>query len=124
MHASSTSAVGLAALLAGAGTSHFVFPGIYDAMIPEMLPGTPRTWTVGTGAAELAVAGAVLVPRTRRLGGLAAAVLFAGVLPGNVKQAVEARHSDSTAFRVGTLLRLPLQAPLIAWALRVRSQAG
>ena len=124
MRASSTSAVGLAALLAGAGTSHFVFPGIYDAMIPEMLPGTPRTWTVGTGAAELAVAGAVLVPRTRRLGGLAAAVLFAGVLPGNVKQAVEARHSDSTAFRVGTLLRLPLQAPLIAWALRVRSQAG
>ena len=124
MRASSTSAVGLATLLAGAGTNHFVFPGIYDAMIPEMLPGTPRTWTVGTGAAELAVAGAVLMPRTRRLGGLAAAVLFAGVLPGNVKQAVEARHSDSTAFRVGTLLRLPLQAPLIAWALRVRSQAG
>jgi uncharacterized membrane protein len=45
--------------------------------------------------------------------------LFAAVLPGNIKQALDARRSDSTAFRIGTILRLPLQWPLIAWALRV-----
>jgi uncharacterized membrane protein len=37
--------------------------------------------------------------------------------------AVDARKSDSTAFKIGTLLRLPMQAPLITWALKVRSRA-
>jgi len=103
---------------------HFVVPKFYDAMIPEPLPGTPRMWTYGSGVAEIATATAILVPRTRRVGGLAAALLFAAVLPGNIKQALDARRSDSAAFRVGTLLRLPLQAPLITWALKVRRQAG
>jgi uncharacterized membrane protein len=65
-----------------------------------------------------------VAPRTRRAGGLAAAVLFAAVLPGNVQMAIDARRSDSTAYRVGTLLRLPMQLPLILWALRVRRAAG
>jgi uncharacterized membrane protein len=116
-------AVALSAFLGCAGALHFVFPKFYDAMIPEALPGTPRAWTCGSGAAELAVAAAVLVPRTRRAGGLAAALLFAGVLPGNVKMALDARNSDSAAFRLGTILRLPMQLPLIGWAWRVRSTA-
>ena len=69
---------------------------------------------------ELAVGVAVVTPRTRRWGALAAAGLFTAVLPGNVKMALDARRSDSAAYRAGTVLRLPLQAPLIAWALRVR----
>lgn len=116
-------ALGLAGLLATAGASHFAMPKFYDAMIPEPLPGTPRMWTYGSGIVELATATAVLVPRTRRAGGLAAAALFAAVLPGNVKMALDARRSDSAAYRVGTILRLPLQAPLIAWALKVRRAA-
>lgn len=120
MDASRARATALSALLAGAGLTHFAVPGLYDAMIPDALPGPKRTWTVGSGGVELAVAAAVLVPRTRRLGALGAAALFVGVLPGNVKMAIDARHSDSAAYRAGTLLRLPLQAPLIAWALRVR----
>jgi uncharacterized membrane protein len=116
-------AVALSAFLAAAGSMHFVVPKFYDAMIPEVLPGTPRTWTYGSGVAEIATAAAILAPPTRRGGGLAAAYLFAAVLPGNVKQAIDARGSDSTAFRVGTLLRLPVQWPLIAWALKVRNSA-
>lgn len=123
MHAPSVPALGLAALLAGAGASHFAVPGVYDVMIPSALPGRPRMWTLGTGATEIAVATAVLLPATRRHGALAAAALFAGVLPANVKVAVDARSSDSTSYKVGTLLRLPLQLPLIAWALRVRRTA-
>jgi uncharacterized membrane protein len=99
---------------------HFVVPKFYDAMIPELLPGAPRTWTYGSGAAEIATAAAILAPRTRRTGALAAAWLFTAVLPGNVKMALDARKSDSAAFRIGTLLRLPMQWPLIAWALKVR----
>jgi uncharacterized membrane protein len=111
-------AVALSMFLGGAGVTHFAAPKFYDVMIPEQLPGAPRTWTYGSGVAEIAVATAVLVPRTRRAGGLAAALLF-----GNVKQALDARRSDSTAFRIGTLLRLPMQVPLIAWAMKVRATA-
>jgi uncharacterized membrane protein len=121
--AETRTAVGLAALLASAGATHFAVPKFYDQMIPELLPGAPRTWTYGSGAAELAVATAVLLPATRRQGGLAAALLFAGVLPGNIKMAVDARKSDSVAFRIGTILRLPMQMPLIGWALKVRNSA-
>ncbi|HET6875953.1 MAG TPA: hypothetical protein VFH38_00335 [Jatrophihabitans sp.] len=120
MHAPSVAAIGLAGLLAGAGMTHFAVPGVYDAMIPEPLPGSPRVWTIGTGITELVVATAVLTPSTRRHGALAAAGLFAGVLPANVKVALDARNSDSGAYRMGTVLRLPAQLPLIAWALWVR----
>lgn len=124
MSADTRRALALAALLAGAGTTHFAVPKFYDAMIPEQLPGSPRMWTYGSAVAEFATAASLVAPRTRRTGGLAAAVLFAAVLPGNVKMAVDARGSDSTAYRVGTLLRLPLQLPLIGWALRVRQRAA
>jgi uncharacterized membrane protein len=49
--------------------------------------------------------------------------MFAGWLPGNIKMALDARKSDSTAFRVGTILRLPMQLPLISWAIKVRNTA-
>ncbi|WP_375489919.1 hypothetical protein [uncultured Jatrophihabitans sp.] len=123
MTAGTKRSLALAGLLAGAGATHFVFPAFYDAMIPESLPGPARRWTQGSGAVELLVATAVTLPRTRRTGGLGAALLFAGVLPANVKMALDARHARSTPYRVGTWLRLPLQLPLIAWAWQVRRSA-
>ncbi|MDT4918188.1 MAG: hypothetical protein QOI15_2454 [Pseudonocardiales bacterium] len=116
-------ALALSAFLGSAGAMHFVVPKFYDAMIPEPLPGPPRTWTYGSGIAEIGVAAAVLVPQTRRLGASAAALLFAAVLPGNIKMALDARRSDSAAFRAGTILRLPMQLPLITWSLKVRRAA-
>lgn len=118
-----SSAPALAALLASAGVSHFAIPKIYDAMIPPQLPGSPRTWTYGAGAAELGVAAALALPATRRLGGLAAAGLFVGVLPGNIQMAVDAHRGRSRAFQIGTLLRLPMQLPLIIAAWRVYRRA-
>lgn len=119
LRSGASSAHALAVLLAGAGVSHFVIPKIYDAMIPPQLPGAPRSWTYGAGVAELGVAAALAAPRTRRVGGLAAAGLFIGVLPGNVQMAVDARRSTSRAMQLGTLLRLPMQLPLIVAAWRV-----
>jgi len=55
---------------------------------------------------------------------LAAAVLFATVFTGNIKMSADAPWSDSVAFRVGTLLRLPLHWPIIAWFLTVRRSAS
>jgi len=112
----------LAAFLAVAGTSHFVVPGFYDRIVPHRLPGPPRGWTLVSGACELGVAAAVALPRTRRLGASLAAVLFVAVFPANVQMAVDYRHRSRPEF-AGSIGRLPLQVPLVLWALHVRRQA-
>ena len=112
------SAGALAALLGGSAVTHFVAPRPYDAIVPRALPGTPRFWTYASAVAELSVAALVAVPRTRAVGGLAAAVLFAAVFPANVKMAYDWRHRPAVE-RAIAYARLPLQAPLIWWALRV-----
>ncbi len=112
----------LAALLGVAGVAHFRKPKMFDHLVPEWLPGTQRDWTHASGVAELACAAAVAVPATRRAGALAAAGLFAAVFPGNVKMALDWRHRSprEQALAYG---RLPLQVPLVLWALKVRRQA-
>ncbi len=115
-------ALGLAALLATSGALHFLTPRPYDSIVPRSLPGKRRTWTYLSGAAELAVAAAVAHPRTRRWGGLAAAGLFVGVFPANVKMAVDWRDA-SPARRAIAFGRLPLQIPLVLWAKQVADQA-
>ncbi|WP_433278799.1 DoxX family protein [Pseudonocardia xinjiangensis] len=115
-------AVGLATLLTTAGALHFAVPRYFDAIVPGWVPGSPRSWTLVSGAVELGVAAAVAVPRTRRLGGLAAAGLFAAVFPANVQMAIDWRHR-SPRERAIAYGRLPLQVPLVLWALRVRRDA-
>jgi uncharacterized membrane protein len=116
-----TRALGLAGLLATTGVLHFAIPGPFDMIVPRSLPGSPRTWTYLSGAAELAVAAAIVHPRTRRLGGAAAAALFVGVFPANVKMAVDWRRV-SPVKRTTAYVRLPLQVPLILWARRVAAR--
>ncbi|MEV6065858.1 hypothetical protein AB0L82_04815 [Nocardia sp. NPDC052001] len=115
----------LSAFLFGMGTLHFVAPKPFDALIPDQLPGSARAWTLGSGVAEIAVATAVAVPRTRRLGGLLATLLFLGVFPGNVKMASDwVRSSKPLPLKVGVLLRLPMQIPMILLARKVYRQAA
>ncbi|WP_433118417.1 DoxX family protein [Micromonospora sp. CA-246542] len=111
-------AVGLAGLLAAAGVTHLLRPGYYDPIVPRTLPGPARFWTYASGVAELALAAAVAHPATRRTGGRAAAALFVAVLPANVKMAVDWRHRRP-ARRAIAYGRVPMQVPLIWWALRV-----
>jgi uncharacterized membrane protein len=114
----SRDAVGLAGLLAVSGMAHFVRPRLFDPIVPRSLPGRPRAWTYVSGAAELATAAALLAPRTRRAGGLAAAALFVAVFPANVKMARDWRDRP-LPHRVAAYGRLPLQAPLVWWGQRV-----
>ena len=116
MNATTSSRV-MAALLSVAGVMHFVQPRFFDGIVPRVLPGPPRTWTHASGVAELAVAAAVAGPRTRRQGALAAAVLYIAVFPANIQAALDAR---TVAERAVTWIRLPLQVPLVLWALRIR----
>lgn len=114
----------LAGLLTLAGVMHFAKPKPYDAQIPEQLPGSPRAWTYGSGVAELGVAAAIAAPKTRRLGGLAAALLFVVVFPANIKMAVDAERKKLPAkYRTAFWGRLPLQVPLVLWGLKVRDRA-
>ena len=113
-------AILLAALLGNMGTLHFLVPRPFDRLIPKALPGNARTWTYASGAAELGTALLIAIPRTRRFGALLAALLFVAVFPGNVKMALDAKANPGKAIAIA---RLPLQWPLIKWALQIRDHA-
>ena len=104
----------LAGVLAGAGVLHLVRPEVFGPLIPSFLPA-PRVWTYASGVAELVCAAAVAVPRTRRLGGLASAALLVAVFPGNLWMVLE----PGDVPRWVAIARLPLQVPLVLWALQV-----
>lgn len=110
----------LAGLLLSTGTIHLVRPHVFDAALPDWLPGTKRAWALGSGVAELACGALVALPPTRRVGSLASAALFVAVFPGNVHMVGTARTPRARAV---TLARLPLQVPLVLWALRAAREA-
>ncbi|MFF4170574.1 hypothetical protein [Streptomyces sp. NPDC001744] len=115
MPRSARSALALAGLMAAAGTAHFLAPKPFDALVPRVLPGRPRTWTRLSGAAELALAAGLAVPGTRRAAARATAVFLTAVLPANVQMAHDWRHRSPVA-RAAARARVPLQLPLILWA--------
>ncbi|WP_309148047.1 hypothetical protein [Curtobacterium sp. MCBD17_032] len=103
--------------------THFLRPRGYDRIVPDALP--PRTTTLGSGIAELGIAAGLLVPPTRRAAGWAAAALFVAVFPANLKMAEDLLDSPRSGrvARLVAVLRLPLQLPLVAWAVRVARHA-
>jgi len=115
----------LTALLFGSGTLHFVRPKPFDSIVPPALPGDARTYTYVSGVAELTIAAALALPRTRRLGGLLAALLFIAVFPANVQMAADSLRNPKAPLllKVVSVLRLPLQAPLVSTALKIRRAA-
>ncbi len=112
----------LSTALAVSGALHFARPKTFDGIVPESLPGEPRTWTLVSGGAELACAAALAIPRTSSVGGILAAALFVAVFPANVKMARDALRSRRAAPRrkVIAVVRLPLQVPLVLLALQAR----
>lgn len=109
--------VALAGLFATSGTVHLVRPQVFEPIVPDVLPAH-RELVLVSGVAELVCAAGLLHPRTRRLAGWASAAILLAVYPANVKMARDARRSRSTALKVGTVVRLPLQLPMIRTALR------
>lgn len=105
------------------GTIHLVKPEVFEPLIPEQLPTTPRQAVVWSGVAELLCAAGMLHPRTRKAAAYASAGLLAGVFPGNVKMAVDAGRGKNTALKVASLARLPLQAPMIRAMLKVARES-
>ena len=103
----------------GMGVLHFVKPGPFENIVPKALP-RKKELVYASGVVEIATGAMMLHPRTRRLGGLGAAGLLVGVFPANVQMAADAARSSRSPrwYRIGTLLRLPLQAPMIRIAVK------
>ena len=115
------SRLALAALLLGTGSLHFVATSSYERIVPRVLgPDNARTLVLVSGVAELTAGALLAVPRTRRLGAGLAAGLFVVVFPANVQMALDGGIAGAgfpLDSPVAAWLRLPLQVPLVWWAL-------
>ena len=112
----------MAAMLIGIGAGHFLAPKPFDTIVPPELPGKARYYTYASGVAEVGVGTMLLVPRTRRLGALAAAALYLAVFPANINM-VRMWKDKPLPMRLGVLARLPMQLPMIIGALKIRRNA-
>ncbi|AKC37712.1 MULTISPECIES: DoxX family protein [Mycobacteroides] len=112
----------LAAVLLGVGVVHFVAPKPFDDIVPAQLPGEARFYTYASGVAELGTGALLLAPKTRRLGGTLAALLFIAVFPANINMARQ-WWDKPLPLKLGAIARLPLQIPMITEALKVRRTA-
>jgi len=108
----------LAGVLLFMGVLHVVLPKPFDGIIPRWMPGRPRIWTYAAGLCELSSAALLLSSRTRRFGAFAAAATLVAVYPANIQMAID--HAPNTPLGIALWARLPLQLPMIAWALKHR----
>jgi uncharacterized membrane protein len=102
----------------GAGLQHFFFPAPYLRIIPPFLPW-PKLLLWVSGAAEIAGGVGLLVARFRRAAAYGLALLLVAVFPANIYMAVAHLPFPGLLGESWVQwLRLPLQIPLILWALR------
>ncbi len=115
-------AIVLAGLLLTTGTWHFVSPHGFESIVPKFL-GWPAFWVRLSGIGELACGVCLLLPPTRRAAGWGSAALFLIVFPANIDMAVHAWQGHGS--KIVAYARLPLQLPLLWWALYIaRGGAG
>jgi uncharacterized membrane protein len=109
-------AMWLGALLGGSGVLHLVRPATYEWLVPPEL-GRARPWVTATGVGEIGTAALLAVPPTRRVGGWAAAGLLLAFTPAHLHtfRVIPKKAVPMTV----AVVRLPLQVPLIAAALKV-----
>jgi len=104
--------------LIATGILHFVTPKGFDSIIPDEIPVSKRALTYASGVAELAIGAGLLLPPSRRVSALAAALLFVAVFPANVNT-VRVFKDRPIGYRIAAIARLPLQVPMITTAVRV-----
>jgi uncharacterized membrane protein len=101
----------------GIGILHFVAPRWFVRIVPRWFPW-PGPAVFWSGVAEVGSGVLLAFPRTRRVGGWLAAVTIVAVYPANIQMAIDATRKGNKVAAVATWLRLPLQFPLLARALR------
>jgi len=113
----------LATLLIAAGVSHLTWGRRgYQIVVPDWAPRVTRldkdAIVVASGVIELALgAGLIALPKERTRLGVAVAVFFVAVFPGNVHQWRTGRSAPLLRSDRARLIRLFLQPLLVGWAL-------
>ena len=99
------------------GSFHLINPGVFRALVPPIL-GTQNFWIISSGITEIIAAIGILT-KQKWAPKFTAAVLFV-IWVGNWWYAIDVTFNlESSWFLIlGSWLRLPLQIPLIQWALR------
>ncbi len=130
MNRQALSAAGLAALLAVSAVNHRLQPKFYYSVVPRSLCTdkdgrfgvmTRERWVAVTAVPEVAAAVGLLIPATRPTAAVATAVMFTGFTAAHFSGLHRAfGPRGSRRDRLIHAVRLPLQAPLIAWAWSLR----
>lgn len=111
--------VGLGLFLVGAGYSHLTVSRIaFQAQVPSWLPFDPDAVVIVSGVVEILLGGALLVLwRIRHIVGIAVALFFVAIFPGNINQFVN--RIDAFGLNTDTArgVRLLFQPVLVLWAL-------
>ena len=119
------SLTGLVLVIGGSGVLHLVAPKGYQRIVPAPLAQWREAIVTVSGVVELGCAALLVVPRTRRLGAWATVGLLLAVFPANVQMALDGGYADAPFpgnNAVAAWLRLPLQVPLVWWALSFRGR--
>lgn len=111
----------LGAFLLFAGVAHLTFARTdFRAQVPPWVPMDVDLVVVLSGVVEIAVGAAlVLVWRqpARAWVGVAVALLFVAVFPGNIAQLTERRDAFGLTSDASRAIRLLFQPVLVVWAL-------
>ena len=99
------------------GTFHLVNPRVFEALIPPFL-GNESLWILGSGITEIISALGILTKQ--KWAPKFTALVLMVIWVGNWWYAIDVTFNlESSWFLIlGSWLRLPLQKPLIQWALR------
>ncbi|HEY2391391.1 MAG TPA: DoxX family membrane protein [Candidatus Angelobacter sp.] len=108
----------LAIFFISAGIMHFVIPSAYIRIVPPLLPA-PGLLVILSGIAEILGGLGLLFSLTRRAAAWGLVLLLIAVFPANIYMAVAHVSAPGILGQSwAQWLRLPLQIPLVLWALR------
>ena len=97
------------------GLIHLLHPATFTPIVPRFLPW-PTELVYASGIAELICAAGLW--RRHRWAGLAAAALLVIIWPANFQDAITAQQGHELTTKIVLWVRLPLQIPLIWFALQ------
>ncbi len=118
-HLQRISQIGLGLFLASAGYSHLTVNRLeFQAQVPTWLPLDPDFVVLASGVVEIALGLALLTLwRYRAHVGLAAALFFVAIFPGNINQFVNGIDAFGLNTDLARGVRLLFQPVLVLWAL-------
>jgi uncharacterized membrane protein len=103
-------------LYVGAGVNHFVHPGTYKKIMPPWIPA-PALMVALSGVFEIVLALLLLPEKTRIYAAWGLMALLIAVFPANIQMAINYWQRNNAYLWVA-IIRIPVQAVLIWWALQ------